>query len=209
MPVSPLTAAQSKSLFDAVRIVKGDKLTQHDVDVINRALMAEVASAARTGMRVSQAGKDLIHSFESFQSKAYKDPGSSNGLPITCGWGSTRDLEGKPIKLGAVWTREYADAVFARDLAEFEQGVNLLLRGAPTTQNQFDALVSFAYNVGLDIDDDTVAEGLGDSTLLKHHLAGRFAQARAAFGSWIYNDGKKMNGLIRRRAAEANLYGRS
>ena len=208
MSVSPLTAAMSKSLFDAVRIIKGRDLIQSDVDAINRALMVEVAAVARSGMRASQVCKDLIHSFETFQANAYKDPGSSNGLPITCGWGSTRDLDGKPIKLGALWTREYADAVFARDLAEFEQGVNLLLRGMPTTQNQFDALVSFAYNVGLDIDDDTTAEGLGDSSLLKHHVAGRFDQARAAFGSWIYNDGKKLNGLVRRRAEEANLYGR-
>ena len=96
---------------------------------------------------------------------------------------------------------------FARDIAAFETGVNLLLDGKPTTQAQFDALVSFAYNVGLDIDDDTIAEGLGDSTLLKKHLAGDYAGAQAAFASWKYNDGKVMNGLVRRRAAEAALYG--
>ena len=195
-----------KALFDAVRVVKGASLTQADVDLINRALMRDVAGAA-TGMRASSAGIDLIHEFETIQLTAYPDPGSSNGLPITNGWGSTTDLQGQPIKLGAVWTRDYADAVFARDIAAFETGVNLLLDGKPTTQAQFDALVSFAYNVGLDIDDDTIAEGLGDSTLLKKHLAGDYAGAQAAFASWKYNDGKVMNGLVRRRAAEAALYG--
>lgn len=195
-----------KALFDAVRVVKGAGLTQADVDLINRALMRDLAGAA-TGMRASAAAIDLIHSFETLQLTAYKDPGSKNGLPITNGWGSTTDLQGQPIKLGAIWTREYADAVFARDLAAFETGVNLLLAGKPTTQAQFDALVSFAYNVGLDIDDDTIAEGLGDSTLLKKHLAGDYAGAQAAFASWRYNDGKVMNGLVRRRAAEAALYG--
>jgi lysozyme len=81
-----------------------------------------------------------------------------------------------------------------------------LIGDAPTTQCQFDALVSFAYNVGLDIDDDTLAEGLGDSKLLKYHLAQQYDKAEAAFASWKYNDGKVMNGLIRRRAAEAAMY---
>mgnify|MGYP002717171624 CR=1 FL=1 len=195
-----------KALFDAVRAIKGKALTQADVDLINRALMRDVATAAG-GMRISQRGIDLILGFETLRLTAYKDPGSRNGLPITNGWGSTTDLQGQPIELGAVWTRDYADAVFARDLAAFETGVNLLLDGKPTTQAQFDALVSFAYNVGLDIDDDTIAEGLGDSTLLKKHLAGDYAGAQAAFASWRYNDGKVMNGLVRRRAAEAALYG--
>ena len=195
-----------KALFDAVRAIKGKALTQADVDLINRALMRDVATAAG-GMRISQRGIDLIHGFETLRLTAYKDPGSRNGLPITNGWGSTTDLQGRPIRLGAVWTRQYADAVFARDIAAFETGVNLLLDGKPTTQAQFDALVSFAYNVGLDIDDDDVAEGLGDSTLLRKHLAGDYAGAQAAFASWKYNDGKVMNGLVRRRAAEAALYG--
>lgn len=197
----------SKALFDAIRHIKGAKLTQADVNLVNRALGVDMAEVATGGMRASHKAIDLIHSFESLRLTAYPDPGSANGLPITNGWGSTTDLNGEPIKLGAVWTKDYADAVFARDLAAFETGVNLLLGGKPTTQDQFDALVSFAYNVGLDIDDDDKAEGLGDSTLLKKHLRGDYAGAKAAFGSWIYNDGKKMNGLIRRRAAEAALYG--
>ena len=82
----------------------------------------------------------------------------------------------------------------------------MLLAGAATTQGQFDALVSFAYNVGLDIDDDTAAEGLGDSTLLRKHKAGDYAGAKAEFLKWVKNDGVVMKGLTRRRAAEAALY---
>jgi len=196
----------SAALFQIIRDIAGRGLTQAEVDRINKSLMGEVVVASK-GLTTSQRGIDLIHSFESFQPNAYKDPGSANGLPITIGWGSTRDASGNPIKLGTVWTREQADAQFARDLRSFEVGVNMLLQGTPTTQNQFDALVSFAYNVGLDIDDDKVAEGLGDSTLLRKHLGGDYAGAKAAFASWKYNDGKVMNGLIRRRAEEAKLYG--
>jgi lysozyme len=196
-----------KALFDAVRAILGRGLTQPEVEQINRALGRTIASAVVNGLKASHRATAIIHEFESFRAEAYPDPGSKNGLPVTCGYGSTRHLDGRPIRLGETWTREYAARVFARDLAVFEQGVNALLQDRPTTQNQFDALVSLAYNIGLDIDDDAHAEGLGDSTLLKHHLAGDYARAKAAFRSWRFNDGKEMRGLIRRREAEAALYG--
>lgn len=201
----------SKALFDAIRTVKGSPLTQADVDLVNRAMLGVVqeASPSGAGRGASRGAIDLIHSFEAFQAKAYPDPGSNNGLPVTIGWGSTSDLQGRPIRLGTVWTREYADAKFAQDLAKFEIGVNTLLQGRPTTQNQFDALISFAYNVGLDMNKNGKAEGLGESTLLRKHLAGDYAGAKAEFAKWNKNDGKVLAGLTRRRAAEATLYGRA
>lgn len=199
----------SKALFDAVRQIKGAPLTQADVDLVNRALLGVVqaASPSGSGRGVSKRGIDLVHSFEQRREIAYKDPGSKNGLPITNGWGSTSDLQGRAIPLGAKWSEQYADAKFAQDAAKFEIGVNTLLAGAPTTQNQFDALFSFAYNVGLDLNKNGKAEGLGESTLLRKHLAGDFAGAKAEFAKWNKNDGAVMNGLTRRRAAEAALYG--
>lgn len=197
-----------QALFEVVRAIAKRGLTQAEVDAINRALGREIAAAAVSGMKASNDAIAIIHEFESFRADAYPDPGSRNGLPVTCGYGSTRHLDGRPIKLGETWTREYAARVFSRDLAVFEQGVNTLLRGRPTTQSQFDALVSLAYNIGLDIDNDAHAEGLGDSTLLKHHLAGDYARAKAAFRSWRFNDGKELRGLVRRREDEAALYGR-
>lgn len=196
----------AKALFDAIREVKGAALTQADVDAINRALGVTLAEAHRDGMRVSPAGIALIHGFERLSLSTYRDPGSKNGLPITGGWGTTRDENGKPFRLGFAAPRDYWDRLFARDLASVETGVNILLNGCPTTQAQFDALCSFAYNVGLDIDDDDLAEGLGDSTLLKKHRAGDYAGARAQLALWNKNDGKVMAGLTRRRAAEAEMY---
>lgn len=186
-----MTTTGSKPLFDAIRLIKGSPLTQEDVDRINRALNAPETAT------VSQAAIDLIHSFEQFRPNAYKDPGSKNGLPITIGWGSTSDLNGRPIQLGTVWTREQADAKFAQDIEKFAKGVKDV--AGTVTQGQYDALVSFAYNVGL--------AALKSSTLLKKHLAGDYAGAKAEFGKWIFNDGKRMNGLVRRREAEAALYG--
>ena len=76
--------------------------------------------------------------------------------------------------------------------------MNELLGGAPTTQHQFDAMVSFAYNVG--------PGNLSTSTLLKKHKAKDFAGAAAEFAKWNKADRKVMAGLTRRRAAEAALY---
>ena len=204
-PKASLTPARAAALFQAIREIKGGSLTQGEVDKVNRALMSDVAATAKTGRRTGKTGLELLHSFEGFRATTYPDPGP-NGLPVTGGWGTTRDENGKAFRLGRTESREYWDRLFERDLAAFENGVNLLLGAAKTTQNQFDALVSFAYNVGLDIDDDSIAEGLGDSTLLKKHLRGDFAGAAREFGKWNKAKGKVLAGLTRRRAAEAALY---
>ena len=144
-------------------------------------------------MKTSQAGIDLIHSFETLRLKAYPDPGSKDGTPWTVGWGST----GPDIGPGAAWTKDQADARFAKDLARFEVGVS---KGAGVSlkQHQFDAMVSFAYNVGL--------ANFLSSTLLKMVNAGDFSGAAKQFSRWDKNDGKVMTGLTRRRKAEMKLF---
>lgn len=194
-----------KALFNAIRAIKGSPLAQADVDAVNLALGRVLAQAHTNGMKCSPPGIALIHSFESYVARTYPDPGPT-GKPVTGGWGSTRDENGKPFVLGVTRDRAYWDALFARDLSSVETGVNVLLGGAPTTQAQFDALCSFAYNVGLDNDGDGIAEGLGDSTLLKRHKAGDYAGAATQFLLWNKAKGKVLAGLTRRRAAEAAMY---
>lgn len=199
-------AARDSRLFKTFRGILGRGLTQAEVDAINRALYAEITHGQ--DRRFSQRGLKLMEAFEGYRETTYPDPApGNNGLPVTGGFGTTTDEYGKPLKLGVTWPRERWEALKLRDIARFEAGVNLLLGDAPTTQNQFDALVSFAYNVGLDIDDDDKAEGLGDSTLLKKHLRGDYAGAQAQFALWNKAGGRVMAGLTRRRAAEAALYG--
>lgn len=144
-------------------------------------------------MKTSQAGIDLIHSFESLRLKAYPDQGSKDGKPWTIGWGST----GMDVGPGTVWTKEQADARFAKDLAKFELGVNQAVT-VPLTQGQFDALVSFAYNLGLG--------SLRTSTLLKMLNDGHYAKAGLQLLRWTRNDGVEMNGLLRRRKAELKMF---
>lgn len=151
--------------------------------------------------RISPDGVAVAHYFESCKLKSYPDPGSKNGEPWTIGWGHT----GPEVKPGLVWTQEQADAAFLVDVTRFERDVLSLVK-VPLTQGQFDALVLFAYNVGSDIDADTIAEGLGDSTLLRKLNAGDYEGAALEFRRWNKNDGKVMRGLTRRRAAEECLF---
>ncbi|MDX7778305.1 lysozyme [Aeromonas hydrophila] len=151
--------------------------------------------------RISVDGVAVAHYFESCKLQAYPDPGSKNGEPWTIGWGHT----GPEVKRGLVWTQQQADDTFLVDIACFERDVTNLVK-VPLTQGQFDALVLFAYNVGSDIDADTIAEGLGDSTLLRKLNAGDYEGAALEFRKWNKNDGKVMRGLTRRRAAEECLF---
>lgn len=140
----------------------------------------------------SEAGKVLIQSFEQCRLKAYPDPATGDA-PWTCGWGCT----GPDIGRGTTWTQQQADDRFAAELSKFEAAVNGMVTG-PINQHMFDALVSFAYNCG--------AANLRGSTLLKKVNAGDFAGSALEFAKWIRADGSVMNGLIRRRKAEAELF---
>jgi GH24 family phage-related lysozyme (muramidase) len=142
----------------------------------------------------------LIQQFEGCAKKqadgsfaAYPDPGTG-GDPWTIGWGTT----GADVAQGAVWTQAQCDDRLTADLTSFAAKVSAVLGGAQTSQHQFDALVSFAYNVGVG--------NLSSSTLLKLHKAGDFAGAAQQFGRWNKAAGKVLAGLTKRRAAEAALY---
>lgn len=179
-------------------------------------------------MKTSERGRELIKSFEGIRDG---DPTTVNLDPYICpaglvtiGWGhvvtddagrALRGRDGLAIARtyypdGITW-RE-ADNLLTVDLERTEQGVETLLRDAPVNQNQFDALVSFAFNVGLDIDDDQIPEGLGDSTLLKLVRSGDLDAAAEQFTLWDKardpESGKlvALAGLTRRRQAERILF---
>ena len=142
-------------------------------------------------MKLSQRGIDLIKQFEGYSSKAYPDP-ATGGAPWTIGYGTT-----KGVKPGMVITAQQAEKMLRDDVAKFESGVSSLIT-APTTQGQFDAMVSLAYNVGLG--------NFGKSTLLKKHNARCYTCAADQFRVWNRANGKVMNGLTKRRAAERQVY---
>lgn len=112
----------------------------------------------------------------------------------TIGWGHT----GAGIHVGDVWTNAEADAQFERDIKGFSDRLNKLLYKVPTTQGQFDALLSLLYNIGF--------AALSGSTLIRLHKLGRYAAAEAEFPKWDHQAGRVIPGLLRRRKAEAAIY---
>ena len=152
-------------------------------------------------MKTSQSGIQLIKHFESFRTVRYL----CDGGKWTIGWGHTK---GVTEDTGPI-TMLDGDILLSIDLKEFEDAVNALVK-VPLLQGEFDALVSFAFNVGQDIDEDDIAEGLGDSTLLKKLNAGDKKGAAAEITKWnkVTKNGKKVvsNGLTHRRNAEWALF---
>ncbi len=154
-------------------------------------------------LTLGTAGAALIKQFEGCgeprddgRFDAYPDP-ATGAAPWTIGWGST----GPDIARGTIWTQAQCDQRFMRDVGAFAAKLAALLAGAPTSQNQFDAMVCLAYNIGL--------ANLAGSTLLARHKAKDYAAAQAQFARWNKAGGHSMDGLTHRRAAEAALYGRA
>ena len=154
-------------------------------------------------MTLSEQGVALIKGFEKCRLEAYRD---SAGV-WTIGWGNTSYENGTRVKAGDRLSQYRADDLFKRIVQRFVNDVNFLTKGINLLQHQFDSLVSFAYNVGSDIDIDQIAEGLGDSTLLKLVRSdANNPKIEAEFLKWNKSGGKKLDGLTRRRQAEAHLY---
>jgi len=139
--------------------------------------------------RINAAGRRLICDFEGLSLKAYRCP---RGI-WTCGRGST----GPDVVASTIWTAEECEQRFDADLRKFEAGVEKLVK-VRLSDNQFSALVSFAYNLGL--------SALSGSTLLRKLNAGEHGKAAEEFGRWIHAGGAVLPGLIRRRAAERDLF---
>jgi lysozyme len=141
-------------------------------------------------VNASQQCRDFIRGFESLRLTAY--------LPTpddvwTIGWGHT----GPDVYQGLDISEETADLLFRADIAKVEHAVIGLVK-VPLTQAQFDALVSFTFNVG--------AGNLATSTLLKYLNAGHYDDAAAEFSRWNKQAGRVLGGLTARRNSEAAMY---
>lgn len=142
-------------------------------------------------MTVSQKGLDLVKQFEGLRLNAYLD---SVNVP-TIGYGTTVYPNGNKVKIGDVCTKEEAETYLRTDInrraaAVGEIGVN---------QNQFDAILSFCYNLGLG--------AWNKSTLRKKILANKNDPTiETEFNKWNKAGGKVLAGLVKRRQAEADLY---
>lgn len=139
-------------------------------------------------MNIASSGLELIKTFEGLELNAYKD---SVDVP-TIGYGHT-----KGVKMGQVITTDQAEQFLMKDVEKGEDAVNKLIK-VPLNQNQFDALVSFTFNLG--------RGNFRKSTLRKVLNAGRYVEVPSQLTRWIYAGGEPLKGLLRRRQAEANLF---
>lgn len=189
-----------RAIFDFLRKMSGGKLTQKQVDAANQvianttgSMVARMLGIAVDEMSVSNLGVDLICGFEGKRLVAYDD-----GVGVwTIGFGTTIYPNGIKVKKGDTCTEAQAKEYMAHDLKKFELAVNGAVT-VPLNQNQFDALVSLAYNIG--------TGAFNKSTLVKKLNAGDIRGAADQFDVWINAGGKRMQGLVNRRAREKALY---
>lgn len=140
-------------------------------------------------MKISPKGLAVIKQFEGLRLTAYKCPAGV----LTIGYGST----GEHVKPGMTITAQEAERLLLDDISRFEVGVQEVIK-QPLTQGQFDALVSFSFNVGL--------VALRESTLAAKIKAGDVAGAANEFARWNKAGGKVLPGLVKRREAERALF---
>ncbi|WP_198080339.1 lysozyme [Acinetobacter calcoaceticus] len=141
----------------------------------------------------SNSGLNLIKDFEGKRLAAYDDGGGV----WTIGYGTIKYPNGVRVKKGDTCTEKQAEDYLRNDLAKFETAINKLVK-VPLTQNQFDALASFTYNLG--------ETNLANSTLLKKLNKGDYQGAADQFSLWNKAKGKILDGLTRRRATERALF---
>lgn len=148
-------------------------------------------------MKVSERGIQIIKRFESLSLKAYPDPGSG-GDPWTIGYGNTYYEDGKRVKKGDVITIERADRLLRFITDRFSISISFVVK-TQLSQNQFDALSSFVYNIGI--------PNFRTSTLLKKvNINPNDTSIADEFAKWVRASGKVLPGLVKRRRQEYELY---
>jgi len=148
-------------------------------------------------LSLTTAGENLIKHFESCMHQVGPDKFKAYACPAgvpTIGWGTTRH-NGKPIDLGTIWTGDQCDKAFIHDMRKYENEVRKNVQVGLQSW-EFDALVSFVYNVG--------GTAFAKSTLLRKINSGDFDGAAKEFHRWNKAGGRTLAGLTRRRASEAS-----
>lgn len=134
--------------------------------------------------------------WEGLRLTAYPDPGSRDGQPFTIGYGHTSDAV-MHVSEGMTISKAEAEAVLLHDAEQAAAIVDRFVL-VPLNENQRAALVSFVFNVG--------GAAFTASTLLRKLNAGDYDAVPGELARWIYNDGKRLAGLVNRRASEAGLW---
>ena len=177
------------------QVIAGDKvIATNGLDIFSQLIGFELLSLSVSGYRdISEKGYAIIREFEGFKVEAYLDTGGV----WTIGFGTIKYPNGQRVKKGDTCTREQADKWLKNDCKWVDACLDKYVT-AKTTQNQFDALASFVYNIG--------EAQFAKSTMLTLINQNNFTAAANQFDRWVFDNGKRITGLANRRAKEKALF---
>lgn len=192
-------------VFSWLRAMSGGKLAQDQVTagdkIINELgiqIFADLIGfklqrAVSGQFDISENGYSIIKEFEGFKISAYKDTGGV----WTIGYGTIKYPDGRSVKQGDTCTLAQAEQYLKHDCTWVDACLDKVVK-VKLNQNQFDALASFVYNIG--------ETAFVKSTMLAKLNAGEFIAAAGQFDRWVYDNGKRIQGLANRRAKEKELF---
>lgn len=187
--------AMSGGTLTADQVIAGDKIiATNGLETFAQLIRFEIPVLSVTGYRdISEKGYAIIREFEGFKAEAYLDTGGV----WTIGFGTIKYPNGQRVKKGDTCTREQADQWLKNDCkwvdACLDKNVKVNLN-----QNQFDALASFVYNIG--------ETAFVKSTMLTLINQNSLTSAASQFDRWVFDNGKRIQGLVNRRAREKSLF---
>lgn len=195
---------QNTHIYDRLRAMSGGKLPTSQFNAAKNIIESGYRAEFRTALgllpeqendqHLSAKGRKFIQGYEQLRLKAYMP--TKNDRP-TIGWGTTFYPNGKAVQMGDVITAEAADELFAHDVRKFEDYVNEIIT-RDLTQNQFDAVVSLVYNIGV----TAFRNGTVDDKI----NAGDDKAALATWAQYVNQAGVRLQGLVNRRNAEIAMY---
>ena len=164
------------------------KIKHSAVSVCAVSSIIAILMSSDTGLRTNQRGLELIGNAESCRTQPYMCPANV----LTVGIGSTTN-----VKPGKTYTHEEIAAMWASDMKAAEKCVNLYANGRMMNDNQFSAVSSLTFNIG--------CGNLQTSTLARYANRQQWGEMCGQLNRWVYANGKKLNGLVKRRADEHKL----
>ena len=185
--------AMSGGKLTSKQVEAGDSIiSMNGVEVFENLIGMEVKQKT-TGLDISEKGFSIIKEFEGFESEAYLDTGGV----YTIGHGTIKYPNGVRVKKGDKCTKEQAEGWLKNDSKWVVACLNKYVK-VPVNQNQFDALASLVYNIG--------ETAFIKSTLLRLLNDGDYKGAADQFDRWVNDNGKRIQGLVNRRAKEKLLF---
>ena len=197
-------AERIAQVYSRLRAMSGGKLTSKQVEAgdsiismngieVFENLIGMEVKQKTTGLDISEKGFSIIKEFEGFESEAYLDTGGV----WTIGYGTIKYPNGVRVKKGDKCTKEQAESWLKNDSKWVDACLDKYVK-VSINQNQFDALASLVYNIG--------ETAFVKSTLLEKLNKGDFKGAADQFDRWVNDNGKRIQGLVNRRAKEKLLF---